>query len=67
GPAMLGVARASLEVEDYPRVREAYDRLKVVSPGLASEHSYLESRGSTSSRAGDTSSRSAAVMWMDEP
>ena len=67
GLAMLGVARASLEVEDYPRVREAYDRLKVVSPGLASEHSYLESRGSTSSRAGDTSGRSAAVMWMDEP
>ncbi len=66
GPAMLGVARASLEVEDYPRVREAYDRLKVVSPGLASEHSYLESRGGTSSRAGESSGRNAGVIWVDE-
>ncbi|MEE8441109.1 MAG: hypothetical protein V3S41_05250 [Spirochaetia bacterium] len=71
GPAILGVARASLEVEDYPRVREAYDRLKVVSPGLASEHSYLESRRiassqSTSSRAGETSGRNVDVIWVDE-
>jgi hypothetical protein len=67
GPAILGVARASLEVEDYPRVREAYDQLKVVSPGLASEHSYLESRRAGGSRASNGSGLAAPVIWVDEP
>jgi len=71
GPAILGVARASLEVEDYPRVREAYDRLKIVSPGLASEHNYLESRrtaGSqgSSARAAESSGRNATFIWVDD-
>lgn len=67
GPAILGVARASLEVENYPRVREAYDQLKVVSPGLASEHGYLESRRTAGSRAGNSSDSAPPVIWVDEP
>lgn len=47
------------------RLREAYDRLKAVSPGLASEHSYLERRRASSSRAGEGPA-AGKVYWVDE-
>jgi len=60
---LLGLARASQELEDYRTVRKSYDELKKVSPALAQQFAYLELRGEESTRAASISGAKEMMVW----
>jgi tetratricopeptide (TPR) repeat protein len=63
--AMLGVARASHELENYFRVKQAYDQLKKVAPDIAQQFAYLELKGDEATRAAELSGAKETVIWAE--
>jgi tetratricopeptide (TPR) repeat protein len=63
---LLGMARASHELENYGSARRAYSRLKSVDPDLAAQFSYLELRGEEATRAAEMSAVKEVVVWEEE-
>jgi tetratricopeptide (TPR) repeat protein len=63
---LLGMARASQELEDYRTVRKTYDELKKASPYLAQQFAYLELKGEESTRAASISGAKEMVVWAEE-
>ncbi len=63
---LLGVARASHQIERYEAVAAAYDKLKRLDPALAAAHSYLEMKEQGSGRAADVDRTRAVTRWEDE-
>jgi len=64
--ALLSVSRAAHELENYGTVREAYDKLKTIDPGLAERFSYLDLRGDEAARAAEVSEITEVVVWAEE-
>lgn len=64
--ALLGVARASHDLENYFEVRKVYAELKTVDPSLAEKFSYLELRGEEASRSADIGGVKEVVLWEQE-
>jgi tetratricopeptide (TPR) repeat protein len=63
--ALLGIARASHEIENYATVRKAFGELKVVDPDLASRFAYLELKGEEATRAADTAQVKDIIIWQE--
>jgi tetratricopeptide (TPR) repeat protein len=64
--ALLGMARASQELEDYRTVKKAYEELKQAAPALAQQFAYLELRGEESTRAAEISGAKETMVWAEE-
>ncbi|MEI6873749.1 MAG: hypothetical protein WCL50_01320 [Spirochaetota bacterium] len=60
---LLGLARASHELEDYRTTRMAYDSLKKTDPALAAKYSYLDLKGEESTKAAEASGAKDMVEW----
>ena len=63
---LLCLARVNHELENYGTVRKYYDKLKVVSPSIATQFQYLDFRGSEASRAADIAQIKGVVLWDEE-
>lgn len=61
--ALLGIARTNHELENYGSAKEAYDKLKILSPELADQFSYLALRGEEANRASSKEATKEAVVW----
>jgi tetratricopeptide (TPR) repeat protein len=62
---LVGIARANHELENYGSVKEAYDKLKTLSPDLAAQFSYLALRGDEANRAVSKEAAKEAVVWAE--
>jgi tetratricopeptide (TPR) repeat protein len=63
--ALLGIARASHEIENYATVRKAFAELKAIDPDLASRFAYLELKGEEATRAADLAQVRDQVVWQE--
>jgi tetratricopeptide (TPR) repeat protein len=63
---LLGMARASQELEDYRTVKKTYDELKKAAPDLAQQFAYLELKGEESTRAAEISGAKETMVWAEE-
>ena len=63
--ALLGVARASYELERYNETDSALNKLKAADPGLAAEFAYLGSADTSLGRASQAAKREVS-SWDDE-
>jgi tetratricopeptide (TPR) repeat protein len=64
--ALLGYARVNHELENYGSVRTAYEELKKVDPGLATQFAYLDLRGDEAARAAEISKAKEVTLWVDQ-
>jgi tetratricopeptide (TPR) repeat protein len=63
--ALLGIARASHEIENYATVKKAFGELKQVDPDLASRFAYLELKGEEATRAADIAEVKDLIIWQE--
>jgi tetratricopeptide (TPR) repeat protein len=63
---LLGVARASHDLENYFQAKKVYAELKKVDPDLANQFSYLDLRGEEASRAAAIAGVKEIVQWEEE-
>lgn len=63
---LLAVARVDHELENYGTARQAYAKLKELSPELADRFAYLDLRGSQAARAADPAQLKGVVLWEEE-
>ena len=63
---LLGVARASHQLEDYTKATANYDKLKIVDPALAEKFSYLGMSGESAARAADQAQVKKLMVWEEE-
>jgi tetratricopeptide (TPR) repeat protein len=63
---LLGVARASHQLEDYSKASANYDKLKSVDRDLAEKFSYLGMSGESASRAADQAQVKELMVWEEE-
>lgn len=61
--ALLGVARANHELENYGSASRAYEQLKERDPALADRFAYLDFRGEDAARAAAMSRVTDVVIW----
>jgi len=64
--ALLGVARANHEQENYGASQEAYTALKKVDPTLAAQYAYLDLKGAEAdqaAKAGRVSENISSELW----
>lgn len=66
--ALLGLARAEHELENFGSARAAHEKLTAISPDLASQFAYLGSQGGTAEtgRASEFARQRTGVLWEDE-
>ncbi|MEA1911527.1 MAG: tetratricopeptide repeat protein, partial [Spirochaetota bacterium] len=64
--ALLSVARAAHELENYGTVRESFEKLKTIDSGLAERFAYLDLRGDEAARAAEVSEITEVVVWDEE-
>lgn len=60
---LLNIARIHHELENYGMVKENYERLARVSPGLAEEFKYLALRGDEAARAAESGEAKEVMLW----
>ena len=60
---LLGIARANRELENYGKVREAYEKFKTADAALAARFAYLNLRGSDATKAADFGGVAQLVVW----
>jgi len=63
--ALLGVAKASYELEEYAAVDGALAQLKSLDPATASQFSYLGSGGAGTARASQAATKEISI-WDEE-
>jgi tetratricopeptide (TPR) repeat protein len=63
---LLGIARANHELENYGKVKEAFEKLKSVDAALAAQYTYLDLQGSDATKAANLAGVSDAVEWDDK-
>ena len=61
--ALLAIARAEHELEDYGQVKKMYDALKKADPDLAQQFAYLDLKGEESTRAAEVGGVKEVVLW----
>ena len=64
--AVLAVARANHDLENYGNVQSLYDKLKGLSPSLALKFNYLDLQSTNTSRASAPSELKGEVIWESE-
>jgi hypothetical protein len=64
--ALLGVARANHELENYGSASRAYIVVKELDPALADRFSYLDFRGEDAARAAELARVTDLVVWEEE-
>lgn len=64
--ALLGVARANHEQENYGAAQEAYAALKKVDPSLAAQYAYLELKGTEAEQAAKAGKVTGKVEWEEK-
>lgn len=60
---LLGIARASHQLEDYNAASDRYAKLKTVDPALAEKFSYLGSGETSTTRASDQTGVKELMVW----
>ena len=63
--ALLGIARANHELENYGNAARAFEELKSLDPALADRFAYLEFRNEEASRAAATDRVWDVVVWVE--
>lgn len=63
---LLSLSRTNHKLENYYGARQAYDKLKEVSPGLADRFSYLDLRGEEADRASKAGDLQEVMIWAEE-
>ncbi len=63
--ALLGIARASYELDLYRDSEEVYGRLETVAPALAADYGYLASIYGGSGRAWSMTDRLSRTIWSE--
>jgi tetratricopeptide (TPR) repeat protein len=63
--ALLGMARASQELEDYPTMAVMYEKLTRAAPELARQFSSLGLKGAESTRAAETAGAREMMVWAE--
>lgn len=63
--ALLGLARANQEAENYGAVKKYYGELKAIDPTLAQRFAYLELRGEEATRAAELSKANEEMVWAE--
>jgi tetratricopeptide (TPR) repeat protein len=63
--ALLGIARASHEIENYATVKKSFGELRQVDPDLASRFAYLELKGEEATRAADILQVRDFIIWQE--
>jgi tetratricopeptide (TPR) repeat protein len=61
--ALLGVARASYELQDYEVATQAFDKLKSINSKLAAQFGYIEGATGDTSRAASVEEMQNTVVW----
>jgi len=64
--ALLGVARANHELQNYGTVADSYDRLRDLDPDTAERFAYLSFRGEEATRAAEIGGVRDIVVWDEE-
>jgi len=64
--ALLGLARANQETENYGAAKKYYAQLKTVDPNLAQQFAYLELKGEEATRAADISGANEVIVWAEQ-
>jgi hypothetical protein len=64
--ALLGLARANHELENYGSVQEAYAKLKKVDPALAAQYAYLDLQGTEADQAAKAGNVVDKVEWEEK-
>jgi tetratricopeptide (TPR) repeat protein len=64
--ALLGLARANQETENYGAAKKYYAQLKTVDPNLAQQFAYLELKGEEATRAADVSGANEVIVWAEQ-
>ena len=62
--ALLGMAKASFELDDYPTVIESINRIAVLDPETAAKYNYLVSRSDDTGRA--SAAMKEDLIWNEE-
>src|SRR5208282_92420 len=60
---LLALARVNQELQNYDNARASYEKLKAISPDLASQFAYLGVGKEGGSRAADVASERKVVLW----
>ena len=63
--ALLGIARANQQLENYSIAKAAYAKLQALNPDLAQQYAFLNLRGEEATRAADASGLRKAVPWAE--
>jgi tetratricopeptide (TPR) repeat protein len=61
--ALLAVAKANHDLENYGIVKKLYTKLKAKDPDLALQFSYLDLKGEEATRAADVAGVKGVVLW----
>jgi len=64
--ALIGLARAQYEVENYPEANRVYAQVQQADPQLAGQYSYLVSRTEGAARAASAADRAGRAAWNEE-
>lgn len=64
--ALLGVSRCHHELQNYGLVGKTYDKLKSISPDLATRFAYLDLKGDEAGRAASAAGVKKLVLWEEE-
>jgi hypothetical protein len=63
--AVLCVARANQQLENYSTAKQAYAKLQSLDPELAQQYAFLNLRGDEATRAADASGLTKVVPWAE--
>ncbi len=63
--SLLGIAKASYELEKYDAVQTAFSRVENINPSIAGEYSYLVSKSDSIGRASDVNNKEK-TLWDEE-
>ncbi|MFA6507810.1 MAG: tetratricopeptide repeat protein, partial [Treponemataceae bacterium] len=64
--ALIGMARAQYEMENYAEADRAYAQVQKTDPSLAGQYSYLVSRTEGAARASSATERIGRAAWNEE-
>lgn len=61
--ALLAIARANQELQNYPDAKAGYEKLKAINPELAGHYAYLGEGKESGARAAEVESERKVVLW----
>ena len=61
--ALLALTRVNQELQNHPAAKGSYEKLKTISPELASQYAYLGEAKESGTRAAEVESERKVVLW----